>query len=236
MRRAIVASGVAAIAMHGLLLFGLDVDQPAIPLPPAPDPIVVGLVAAAPRPGPAETPAAAAAKPEEPKPSEPREPARRERPAKTPARAPKEPAPKPKASASERPDPVAEAAPAADGAGAASERASTEGASTGASAPGGGAPAGGREVSSLPRYRNTPAPKYPPAARRERREGVVLLAVEVGANGRPQAVAVKKSSGVALLDEAAVTAVRRWTFEPARSAGLPVAHTVEVPVRFSLAD
>jgi periplasmic protein TonB len=235
-RRAIVASGIAAIGFHALLLFGLHVDQPAVPLPPAADPIVVGLVAAAPRPGPAENPAATAPEPEQPKPSEPRNTTRPERPAKKPVRKPTEPAPRPKANVSERRDPVAETAPAADGASDSSQPAGSESGSAAASAPSGGSPAGGREVSSLPRYRNTPAPKYPPAARREHQEGVVLLAVDVGANGRPTGVVVKKSSGVAILDEAAVTAVRRWSFEPARSAGLPVASTVEVPVRFSLAD
>ncbi len=55
-------------------------------------------------------------------------------------------------------------------------------------------------------------------------------------SGRPTGVAVKQSSGVAILDQAAIAAVRRWTFEPARTAGLPVASTVEVPVRFSLSE
>lgn len=240
MRHAIVVSGVAAICVHGFVLFGLHLDQPAVPLPPAPDPIVVGLVAAAPRPGPAQTPAATAPKPEEPKPSEARNTTRPERPPSKPVRPPKEPAPKPKANAktraTERRDPVAEAAPTQDGPSDSSPPTGRERGSAGGSAAGGASATGGRELSSLPRYRNTPAPKYPPAARRERQEGVVLLAVEVGTNGRPTAVTVKQSSGVAILDEAAVSAVRRWTFEPARSAGLPAASTVEIPVRFSLAD
>jgi len=30
--------------------------------------------------------------------------------------------------------------------------------------------------------------------------------------------------------------VRRWTFEPARAAGVPVASRVQIPVRFNLAE
>lgn len=236
MRRSIVASGVAAILLHGFVLFGLQLDQPAVPLPPASDPIVVGLVAAAPLPGPAAIPGTPEPSSEQPTIPEPQNTTREGRPAKKPVRAPKEPAPAPKASATERREPVAEEAQAREGA---IDSSQTSGTNTGSAAPSaasGGSRAGGSVVSSLPRYRNTPAPKYPPAARREHQEGVVLLAVDVGSNGRPTGVVVKKSSGVSILDEAAVTAVRRWTFEPARSAGLPVESTVEVPVRFSLAD
>jgi len=70
----------------------------------------------------------------------------------------------------------------------------------------------------------------------QRRDRGALLTVEVGANGRPTSVALKRSSGVESLDRAALAAVRRWTFEPARSAGIPVASRVEVPVRFSLSE
>jgi len=48
---------------------------------------------------------------------------------------------------------------------------------------------------------------------------------------------MKHSSGVPTLDQAALNAVRRWTFEPAHlTGGLPVASTVNVPLRFSLAQ
>jgi protein TonB len=47
-------------------------------------------------------------------------------------------------------------------------------------------------------------------------------------------VSVSRGSGYPELDEAAVRAVRRWMFEPARAAGLPVASHVDIPVRFSL--
>ena len=64
----------------------------------------------------------------------------------------------------------------------------------------------------------------------------MLVKVAVGADGAPTEVAIHRSCGHAMLDEAAVEAVRRWTFEPARAAGVPVASLVVIPVRFSLAD
>jgi protein TonB len=47
---------------------------------------------------------------------------------------------------------------------------------------------------------------------------------------------LKQSSGFPLLDEAAIAAVRRWTFEPARIDGRAVASQVVVPVRFSMSN
>jgi protein TonB len=67
-------------------------------------------------------------------------------------------------------------------------------------------------------------------------QGLVLLSVEVGADGRPQDVSLKHSSGFSALDQAAIQAVRRWSFEPARVAGMTIASRVDVPVRFSLSD
>jgi TonB family protein len=58
-----------------------------------------------------------------------------------------------------------------------------------------------------------PDPLYPELARRERREGVVELAVGVGAHGRADWVSVTHSSGHADLDEAARNGVlRQWRF------------------------
>ena len=97
-----------------------------------------------------------------------------------------------------------------------------------------GTSAGGPTVSATPRYRTNPVPDYPIPSRRRREEGVVLLNVMVQADGAPAAVSINRSSGFPLLDRAALDAVRRWTFEPARAGGLPVARLTVVPVRFSL--
>ncbi len=86
----------------------------------------------------------------------------------------------------------------------------------------------------LPRYLNTARPAYPLIARMRGYEGMVLLAVEVQTDGRPGDVSIKKSSGHALLDQSALNAVRAWRFEPARKANVPLAMTVDIPIRFAL--
>lgn len=85
-------------------------------------------------------------------------------------------------------------------------------------------------------YRRNPRPAYPPDALAQRWEGVVLLRVDIAADGSPATLAVQASSGHASLDAAALAAVRVWEFEPARMGGQAVATTVEVPVRFFLAS
>jgi protein TonB len=85
------------------------------------------------------------------------------------------------------------------------------------------------------RYRETPPPTYPAAAREQRLEGTVLLDVHVRPDGRVGQVRVKQTSGSPLLDTAARDSVRQWTFVPARRGARAVESWVEVPVIFSLA-
>ena len=87
-----------------------------------------------------------------------------------------------------------------------------------------------------PAYLRKPRPIYPARARLKRQEGVVLLAVEVSANGKPLRVEVETSSGFESLDEAAVMAVRYARIRPEQLDGVPVASHVQVPVRFQLGD
>lgn len=87
-----------------------------------------------------------------------------------------------------------------------------------------------------PAYASNPPPVYPESARRARQEGVAKLLVTVDADGTPSAVRVLASSGSPALDEAAVTAVERWTFRPGAVNGQAVETSVEVPVRFSLSS
>lgn len=88
--------------------------------------------------------------------------------------------------------------------------------------------------SATPYYDRNPPPDYPRRARQLGFEGTVLLDVAVNAQGGVDAVAVAASSGYAMLDEAALGAVRHWIFKPARQEGRPVADRVLVPVRFVL--
>ena len=85
-------------------------------------------------------------------------------------------------------------------------------------------------------YLRNPKPSYPTIAQRRGMQGVVLLIVEVSAEGRPKSVKVKTSSGFMLLDKEALKAVRAWRFAPATRGGRAIAAGVEVPIRFTLND
>ena len=89
---------------------------------------------------------------------------------------------------------------------------------------------------SEPVYLDQPLPRYPGVARRRRLEGVVLLRVAVAADGMPLRVELQRSSGHAVLDEAACAAVRAWRFVPASRDGHSVRAEVQVPIRFRLAS
>ena len=93
------------------------------------------------------------------------------------------------------------------------------------------------EVSLIvPRYRENTPPVYPLIARMRGYEGIVLLSVEIFANGRVGKLNIKRSSGYAVLDRSALEAVRTWKFEPAKRANFPLTVTVDIPIRFYLND
>ncbi|MHC4824026.1 MAG: energy transducer TonB [Planctomycetota bacterium] len=81
-----------------------------------------------------------------------------------------------------------------------------------------------------------PAPEYPRRARRLRLEGTTQLLVTVSAEGEPMKVLVQTSSGHALLDDAAVKAVYRWHFHPAKRDGVVEQGDLLVPIRFDIVD
>lgn len=83
-------------------------------------------------------------------------------------------------------------------------------------------------------YLNNPAPDYPSISRREGEQGLVLLRVQVTANGTAASVELQTSSGSTRLDQAALEAVKKWRFIPAKRGEQPVSASVTVPVRFSI--
>lgn len=89
-------------------------------------------------------------------------------------------------------------------------------------------------VKAEPNYLKNPEPPYPPAARRRRQEGLVLISVSVTAQGHAEKAEIKQSSGYPLLDAAALNAVLAWEFIPARIGPQAVPSDIEVPVRFKL--
>jgi protein TonB len=78
------------------------------------------------------------------------------------------------------------------------------------------------------------APRYPEPARLAGLQGTVVLRARVTAEGAVAEVVIDRSTGSAELDTAAVEALRRWRFEPARRAGQPVEVWILVPIQFSL--
>ncbi len=98
----------------------------------------------------------------------------------------------------------------------------------------GDAPLALSAVASPPELVERVVPEYPTRARALEVEGQVLLEVVLDRSGRPEP-AMRVLRSIALLDEAAMTAVRQWRFRPARDAeGRPVRVVMEVPVRFVL--
>jgi protein TonB len=80
-----------------------------------------------------------------------------------------------------------------------------------------------------------PPPPYPAMALRRGLEGRVLLRVRVDEQGRPAEVTIEKSSGVRLLDEAALKFVQaRWYFVPLKRDGLAIAADALVPIVFRI--
>jgi TonB family protein len=79
-----------------------------------------------------------------------------------------------------------------------------------------------------------PKPDYPERARREGWEGTVLLEVLIDSQGRPERVAINRSSGFAVLDHAAREAVESWRFRPASLGTRQIASTARVPIVFRL--
>jgi protein TonB len=87
---------------------------------------------------------------------------------------------------------------------------------------------------AYPRYRLNSPPSYPGLARKRGQEGTVILQVLVDRQGRVDDLEIERSSGTGLLDRAALSAVRKWSFEPGRKDREKIAMWVRVPVTFKL--
>lgn len=83
-------------------------------------------------------------------------------------------------------------------------------------------------------YLHNPAPKYPSLSRRIGEEGRVLLRVLVAASGAAESVEIEAGSGSVRLDQAAMAAVKKWRFIPAKRDKEPVSAFVIVPIQFTL--
>ena len=109
-------------------------------------------------------------------------------------------------------------------------------ASTGAGIGGGQEIAQSAALFTQARYRETPKPAYPDGARREGREGRVLLRVLIDDLGKTKSIEINRSSGSDALDQAATEAIKLWRFHPARASDKPVESWVSIPIEFQLKD
>jgi len=77
-------------------------------------------------------------------------------------------------------------------------------------------------------------PRYPESARRQGVEGTAVLRFQVLMDGRVGEVVVERSAGHSDLDLAAVEAIKRWRFEPARRGRQVVTVWAMMPIEFTL--
>ena len=73
-----------------------------------------------------------------------------------------------------------------------------------------------------------PPPKYPFAARARHLTGAGVFACNLRQDGTVASVDIVKSTGAGLLDDAAISALRRWKFKPGD------AHVVRIPLAFTI--
>ena len=81
---------------------------------------------------------------------------------------------------------------------------------------------------------NNPAPTYPSMSRRLGEQGRVVLDVYILANGQVGELRIKQSSGFKRLDDAAMQAVKKWQYVPARRGNEAIPFWYIQPLSFSL--
>lgn len=87
--------------------------------------------------------------------------------------------------------------------------------------------------SIAPSFLNRVIPVYPAMARRTGKEGRVLLKLTIDAEGNLSDIEIIENAGFGFT-EAAVSAVRKSTFLPARMNGKPIISRALLPIKFQL--
>jgi protein TonB len=86
---------------------------------------------------------------------------------------------------------------------------------------------------SAPRALFTPEPEFSEEARKAKYQGVVVLNIIVGTDGRVHNPRVVRSLGMGL-DEKAIEGVKTWKFDPSKKDGRAVAVEMNIEVAFNL--
>lgn len=76
------------------------------------------------------------------------------------------------------------------------------------------------------------APKYPIEALRNNESGTVQLRVSINVEGKPDQIAIERSSGSRDLDRAAKSAVSQWRFSPKIENGSTINSEILIPIEF----
>jgi periplasmic protein TonB len=79
----------------------------------------------------------------------------------------------------------------------------------------------------------TSAPTYPYDLKRDGITGVVTVVFSVDENGNVVEPAIQKSTNSGF-DQAALNAISKWKFRPARQDGVPVRSKVAIPLQFTI--
>jgi protein TonB len=77
-------------------------------------------------------------------------------------------------------------------------------------------------------------PNYPERALRMKQQGTVWLHVLIAENGKREEIKIHKPTQYALLNQAAVKAVKKWTFSPNMVNGIATKSWVEIPIEFKI--
>jgi protein TonB len=92
-----------------------------------------------------------------------------------------------------------------------------------------------KQVARAPEVLAQVQPRYPRRAKADGIEGLVLVRIIIGTDGRVEPQHTRVVRSVPELDAAAISAVSQWRFSPAIGRqGRPVRVIVEIPVQFSL--
>jgi len=83
-------------------------------------------------------------------------------------------------------------------------------------------------------FGRTIPPVYPRIAQESGWEGTVLVRVAVQPDGSPDSITVRKSSGHPVLDHAAMDAIKKWRFLPAKDGNIPIRSMVNIPINFDI--
>ena len=86
-----------------------------------------------------------------------------------------------------------------------------------------------------PKFKTRVNPKYPKSAKEARKGGEVLLETTIDENGIPKDIVSLTNLGYGL-EEAAIEALKKTTFQPAMKGDKPVSMQIQIPYAFTITD